>query len=495
MNRHPNISKDTSRVVLIGGVDSSGGAGLSTDLKAQHSLGINAKCVTTYVTAQTHGQVSHIEPVAKESLLAQLNSVLSNDGPFLVKLGMVGTKGILEQINIALSKVKASIVCDPVYLSSSGAPLMEDEALEFYKKVIFPKTSLLTPNLPEAEKILGKKASSLNDIEKMGEDFLNMGVQSVLIKGGHFFKGNFLLDYFCSKEKKYWIKGPRIKSFKGETIRGTGCFLASAITGAKSLGLNIIDSVLLGRTLLNSSIRRAEKEGETFILSVTSVDNFESEDFPWIESETFSFSSMENDDSFPWLYPIVDRASWITRLAPYKVNILQLRIKDLEGESLEKEIKKAIELSKKFQIKLFINDFWELALKYNAYGVHLGQEDLENAHLKKIKEKGLKLGLSSHSYEEGAIAKGIYPSYVALGPIYFTQLKAMDFAPQGVEAFKTWKKLFSCPVVAIGGINLDRLPEVMKANPDIVSVVRDITLSKNPEERTLHWQKAISRNL
>ena len=182
-------------------------------------------------------------------------------------------------------------------------------------------------------------------------------------------------------------------------------------------------------------------------------------------------------------------------MAPYKIKILQLRIKDLEGESLEKEIKKAIELSKKFQIKLFINDFWELALKYNAYGVHLGQEDLENAHLKKIKEKGLKLGLSSHSYEEGAIAKGISPSYVALGPIYFTQLKAMDFAPQGVEALKIWKKLFSCHVVAIGGINLDRLPEVMEANPNIVSVVRDITLSKNPEERTLHWQKAISGNV
>ena len=161
-----------------------------------------------------------------------------------------------------------------------------------------------------------------------------------------------------------------------------------------------------------------------------------------LRAKTNSFDVLEKEDSFPWLYPIVDRANWINRLAPYKIKILQLRIKDLEGERLEQEIKKAVELSKKFQVRLFINDFWELALKYNAYGVHLGQEDLEKAHLKKIKEKGLKLGLSSHSYEEGAIAKGISPSYVALGPIYFTQLKAMDFAPQGVGALKTWKKLF-----------------------------------------------------
>ncbi len=99
--------------------------------------------------------------------------------------------------------------------------------------------------------------------------------------------------------------------------------------------------------------------------------------------------------------------------------------------------------------------------------------------------------MSSHSYEEGAIAKSFSPSYIALGPVYFTQLKSMSFSPQGIGALKTWKKLFPCPVVAIGGINLERLPDVMEANPDLISVVRDITLSKKPEEKIEDWQRSI----
>jgi hydroxymethylpyrimidine kinase/phosphomethylpyrimidine kinase/thiamine-phosphate diphosphorylase len=505
---HPNLSplEKGPTMIVIGGLDTSGGAGLSSDLKALYSLGLTPKCVTTHVTAQTHGEVQNIQTVTEENFLAQIKSsfsFLEKGNSSFIKLGMVGKKWMLEKILPWLLKFEGTLICDPVFLSSSGHQLVEEEVFDFYKKFIFPHISLMTPNLPEALKILGKKATSLVDIEEIGEEFLSLGVKSVLIKGGHFSETigqnnkDLLLDYFCSKEKKYWIKSPRIQNFEGETIRGTGCFLASAVMGSYALGLNQIDGLLLGRTLLNSSIRRSKKEGKTFILGPTSIDHFEDEDFPWIENsfqgekERLPFNSLTPNEPFPWLYPIVDRASWIPLLASCKVEIFQLRIKDLKGLALEEEIKKAVALANDFQMRLFINDFWELALKYKAYGVHLGQEDLEHANLEDIKKKGLRLGLSSHSYEEGAIAKSFSPSYIALGPVYFTQLKSMSFSPQGIGALKTWKKLFPCPVVAIGGINLERLPDVMEANPDLISVVRDITLSKKPEEKIEDWQRSI----
>ena len=212
------------------------------------------------------------------------------------------------------------------------------------------------------------------------------------------------------------------------------------------------DSVILSRCLLSSSIRKSMPQEGVFILGATDIESFNSCDFPVIETSSsqevcgeensdkgMAFPSLKEDSKqFPWLYPIVDRAQWISKLGNNKLNIIQLRIKDLK-EALERN--RAVSLSKKYKVRLFVNDYWELALKYGAYGVHLGQEDLNSADLAKIKRAGLALGLSSHSYEEGAIAKGISPSYIALGPIYFTKLKAMNFSPQGIMALKTWKNI------------------------------------------------------
>ena len=524
---HPNIDRENlknSHLIIIGAHDSSGGAGLVSDVKAANALKCDPKYVVTHVTAQTHNSVSDIFPVSEESFEAQLNSAKPENQDcknlnVVLKLGMVGKKWMFKKIYSFIEFLEREgfslkLVIDPVLLSSSGKSLMEEEALDFLKEFIFTKVTLLTPNLIEAENILKMKVRNLKDVEQMGEKFLSLGVESVLIKGGHFFErlsddsNGVIYDYFCSLKRHYWLKAKKIKlnNELNPKVRGTGCFLATLVASGLAQGLNTSDSLVIGRCLLNSSIRKSRSNGGASILGPTGLESFKSSDFPIIEA----FSNQEfygkkdltkkrgfkplgdRPESFPWLYPIVDRANWISRLAENKLHIIQLRIKDLEGDALEREIEEAVYLSKTYNIKLFVNDYWELALKYKAYGVHLGQEDLSSANLERIREGGLALGLSSHSYEEGAIAKGIFPSYVALGPIYFTKLKAMNFSPQGVSALKTWKKIYDCPVVAIGGINLELLPEVMSASPEIVSVVRDITLSKKPTQRVKEWQKQLS---
>lgn len=186
-------------------------------------------------------------------------------------------------------------------------------------------------------------------------------------------------------------------------------------------------------------------------------------------------------------YPIVDSTAWLERLLPLGVTTAQLRNKNLQGEELENEIRAAIVLGRKYNCRLFINDYWELAIKHSAYGVHLGQEDLDTADLQAIACARLRLGISTHDLAEVERAQKIQPSYYAIGPIFETTLKKMKAAPQGVAAIKKWRAMLIGPLVAIGGITLERAPEILAAGTDGIAIVSDITQNASPELRTKAW--------
>jgi thiamine-phosphate diphosphorylase len=162
------------------------------------------------------------------------------------------------------------------------------------------------------------------------------------------------------------------------------------------------------------------------------------------------------------IYPVVDRAYKLTTLYEAGVTTAQLRVKDMQGSDLENEIIEAICISSEYNTRIFINDFWELAIKHKAYGVHLGQEDIQDANIQAIYRNDLRLGISTHTTEEINIALGFEPSYVAIGPIYETNSKEMVYNPVGLEDLRSWSNMVDYPIVAIGGINLDNLEEVLK---------------------------------
>lgn len=187
-------------------------------------------------------------------------------------------------------------------------------------------------------------------------------------------------------------------------------------------------------------------------------------------------------------YLIVDRASWIERLAPLGLKLVQLRVKDLEGEALRAEIRSAKAICEKFAITLVINDFWQLAIEEGCAWVHLGQEDLADADLDAIRAAGLKFGLSSHDDAELDTAIAAKPDYIALGPVFPTILKKMKWAPQGLEKLRVWKdRIGDIPLVAIGGLTPERASAALEHGADIASVVTDITLNDDPEARTREW--------
>lgn len=189
------------------------------------------------------------------------------------------------------------------------------------------------------------------------------------------------------------------------------------------------------------------------------------------------------------LYPVVDSLLWIERLLAAGVTTIQLRIKELDDAQVEQDIAAAIALGKRYQARLFINDYWRLAIKHGAYGVHLGQEDLETADLAAIQQAGLRLGVSTHDEQELAIAKAVRPSYIAMGHIFPTQTKQMPSSPQGLTVLKQMvDNTPDYPTVAIGGISIERVPAVLATGVGSIAVVSAITLSDD-------WQQATAQLL
>ena len=187
-------------------------------------------------------------------------------------------------------------------------------------------------------------------------------------------------------------------------------------------------------------------------------------------------------------YLIVDSAAWIERLVPLGEKLVQLRIKNMERPALLEEIRKGKTICERHGCQLIVNDHWRLAIEAGCDFSHLGQEDLVNADLGAIRRAGMRLGLSTHDHAELETALAAQPDYVALGPIYPTILKKMKWAPQGLERIAEWKKRIGLlPLVAIGGLNPERLAGVFKAGADAAAVVTDITLNPAPEARVREW--------
>lgn len=187
-------------------------------------------------------------------------------------------------------------------------------------------------------------------------------------------------------------------------------------------------------------------------------------------------------------YLIVDSASWIERLVPLGVKLVQLRVKDMDEAGLRREIRAAKAACARHGCQLIVNDYWRLAIDERCDFVHLGQEDLAGADVKAIRRAGMKLGLSTHDDAELDTALATEPDYVALGPVYPTILKAMKWAPQGLDRIATWKqRVGATPLVAIGGLNVERIAGVFAQGADAAAVVTDITLNTDPEARTREW--------
>ena len=211
---------------------------------------------------------------------------------------------------------------------------------------------------------------------------------------------------------------------------------------------------------------------------------------PWPRADAFAPSPKNLG-----LYAVLPDANWVGRMARCGVPTVQLRYKSDDPQAVEREVLAAVEAVRGTPARLFINDHWQAAIRAGAYGVHLGQEDLiatRAADLAAIRSAGLRLGISSHGYAEMLRADHVSPSYIALGAVYATTLKRMATPPQGPGRLHAYARLMrDYPLVAIGGIDLTRLDDVLPSVVGSVAVVRALVAAEQPEVEAAKWLKRL----
>ena len=190
-------------------------------------------------------------------------------------------------------------------------------------------------------------------------------------------------------------------------------------------------------------------------------------------------------------YPVVPDLGWVKRLVPIGTRLIQLRIKAQPADEIGRQVREARDVCVLHGAQLIVNDYWQAAIDEGCDFVHLGQEDLVDADVKALRRAGIRIGVSTHDHAELDKGLAVDPDYVALGPIWPTLLKKMPFAPQGTARLAEWKKLIGDrPLVAIGGLTLERALLCLASGADIASVVGDIVNNADPIAQTKAWVAA-----
>ena len=244
--------KPNSKVLIIAGSDSSGGAGIQADLKTVTSLGSYAMTAITAVTAQNTTGVKSITPIKSLEISNQIEFTAKDIKPNAIKIGMLHSKSVIQAVIKSLNKIKINkIVLDPVMVAKGGSKLINDAAIIHLKKNLLKKTLLITPNIPEAEILSKIKINSKKDMIKAGKILISLGAKNVLIKGGHL-KSNQMNDILLNKKT---IKIFTSKKYRTKNTHGTGCTLSSAIATYLACGKDLIKSCELGIKYVNESIK------------------------------------------------------------------------------------------------------------------------------------------------------------------------------------------------------------------------------------------------
>ena len=253
--------KIRSKVLIIAGSDSSGGAGIQADIKAVTAFGSYAMTAITAVTAQNTRGVKKIIPISTKNVQKQITMILDDIGADGVKIGMLHNTGIIKCVYSILKKYKLkNIVLDPVMVAKGGAKLIDNSSIVYLKKLLLPLSNIITPNIPEAEILTGYSISNKEDMIKAAKKILNMGSKNVLLKGGHL-KNKMIFDILASKKS---IKIFSKRKIKTKNTHGTGCTLSSALATCLSQKKNIFKSCKISLNYVNQAIAYAPGYGKGY---------------------------------------------------------------------------------------------------------------------------------------------------------------------------------------------------------------------------------------
>ncbi len=251
--------KPRSKILIIAGSDSSGGAGIQADIKTVTSLGSYAMTALTAITAQNTTGVLSVVPINPKEIEKQILFTCKDIKPDAIKIGMLHSSNVILSVLKSLNKIKnKKIILDPVMVAKGGAKLIDNSAISFLRKKLISKVFLLTPNIPEAEVLANIKIKTTKDMIKAGKILVKSGVKNVLIKGGHG-RFNYIEDVLIGKKNLKIFKRKKIAT---KNTHGTGCTLSSAITTFLSCGKPLNKSCELGIKYINQAIKYNQNYGK-----------------------------------------------------------------------------------------------------------------------------------------------------------------------------------------------------------------------------------------
>lgn len=245
-----------ARILIIAGSDSGGGAGIQADIKTVTALGGFAMTAVTALTAQNTRGVQAVEPVSPDFIRAQMHSVLDDLGADCLKTGMLHDAAVIDAVVQTYDALAANVplVVDPVMVAQSGDRLVSETAMTHLRETLIKKAALITPNLPEAEALLGRPIPDINAMEGAADDLLALGCGAVLLKGGHLQDSAEIVDILATPQGQSVYRHARIRT---TSDHGTGCTLASAIAEGIGRGLAMPDAVARGRDYLQQALATA----------------------------------------------------------------------------------------------------------------------------------------------------------------------------------------------------------------------------------------------
>ncbi len=251
--------KPKSKILIIAGSDSSGGAGIQADIKTVTCLGSYAMTAITAVTVQNTKGVKSIIPISANEIKKQIIYASEDIKPDAIKIGMLHSSKVVKKVIESLNEIKIKkVILDPVMVAKGGAKLIDHKAIQVLKKDLIKKVSLITPNIPETEILTGVKIRNKEDMIFAARRLITLGAKNVLIKGGHL-KSKKVEDIFLNKRELKVFNNLR---YKTKNTHGTGCTLSSAITTLFSFGKNLKKACELGIKYVNSAILTNPKYGK-----------------------------------------------------------------------------------------------------------------------------------------------------------------------------------------------------------------------------------------
>lgn len=508
----PAFESTAAPLWCIGGTEANGLTGLAADLATAQDLQVPAAMIVSAVTVQPPGEHSMIQPVDGDLLRAQLDSLMPQGAPAVIKIGLLANQQQLETLAGWLASLRARqlsagattswVLWDPVLRSSLNQPLTNiDDAT-----ALLQQTDLLTPNGPELAWLAGATLTDQPDREMACQRLWQHGVKAIWCKDGHGQDPDKLTEsLWChpasNQAFKQWPAARLAEPLSGAggrgwpalslqlsrlsvQYRGTGCSLATAIGCALCQPMLLPDAVFIASLYLQLALRQVPLRPQQLprpgwptaaALHLPLQINHQHH-----SAHCTPFAPLQRA---PGIYPVLSTLAQLEAVASSGISTVQLRLKDLPAHTLRQQISAAIAIGQQHQLQLFINDHWQLALELGAYGVHLGQEDLQSADLAAIQQAGLRLGISTHGYLELWQALQLRPSYVALGHVFATPTKSMPSLPQGLTTLsyqQRWCDACAIASVAIGGISALELSAVKACGVQGVAMVRAVTAYTDP---------------